>query len=284
MKSVLSCCKWFGTSFIAIFLSVRLFAQGTEFLGEDETPPALPQIPNQQPVPAAPAEEAPPTLPQATPALPQISQWIDLIFLMDVSGSMERTLPDSRGLNKLDAAKTILIGMIPSLRETIRFQLWTFSSRIDKLKNSPAVKPPPLSPIFEPIGKPDSIARKHLTAEIQKIQPPGDFALRTNLYHAVNDTIFYFQSALYQAPQNQTPIKTIVLLSDGQDDNLSPITLGIVMSTKIKFPDVDIRAIGYTISKDDEFFQVLCQIASKNQCVTANNWAELKKMIQLFIN
>ena len=270
---------------MVIFLSVNSFAQGTEFLGEEtpQEPVASPQQPALQSNQPVPNPLPNPTISQQSD-FNQAFQFIDLIFLMDVSGSMERTLPDSKGMNKLNAAKTILIGMIPSLREEIRLQLWTFSSKIDKLQNSPAVTPTPLIPIFEPIGKPDSLVRKHLIAEIQNIQPPGDAALRTNLYSAVNDAISYFQSGLYQPPAHQTPIQAIVLLSDGQDDNLSPITLGIVMSTKIKFPDVDIRAIGYTISKDDEFFQVLCQIASKNQCVTANNWTELKKMIQFFIN
>ena len=75
----------------------------------------------------------------------------------------------------------------------------------------------------------------------------------------------------------------VVVLADGQDDDLSPIKLPHVLAAKRKHPQVLIRTIGFGISKSDPLYHTLCQLASNRQsCTVAKDAAQLQRILRSF--
>lgn len=237
------------------------------------------QTPVAPPEPAL--EPAPPAA--VTPATPTSQDVADVILLMDVSGSME-ALVEGQNMTKLAAAKTALITLVEKMVDIARFQLWTFSVKVTQHSVSVAKDAPKKRGKFAPIGSQGSAARQELADIIKNIEIPKDGTV-TNLYAAILQAMQYYYSSAYNAPDaGQTPSKVIVVLSDGQDDQLSPIKIGRVMMAKGAFPDIQIKTIGFGIKAEGRSHKELCSLATKQQCALAQDAAQLQKVLQSFTN
>ncbi len=259
---------------------------GTNVLGADEPPPPPPPVEEEEEdlTPQPPAEPPEDDDDDDDDEPVQVFPAADVILLMDVSGSMEALLRGEENISKLNAAKQALVQLATDMKPDIRFQLWTFSSKLKKQPNSPEVEPPPRDVIFESIGSRDSPVRQHLIRVIREVEPPGDEALVTNLYEAIYRTINYFLSKAYKpAGGSRSSSQVIVVLSDGKDDGLSPVGLGTIRSAKRQYPNIDIRTIGYGIQPEDRHAQILCQIATENRCALANDAKKLEEVLKAFV-
>ncbi len=251
----------------------------TEFFNEEEPPP--PQEEPQQPPPpgAPPVQEAPPA-PAPAPVVGG-QPGADVLFLMDVSGSMESYLLDEK-MNKLDSAKTALSNVVEKMKNNARFQLWTFSATVIQQPGSIVKERPKKRGAFASIGGP---AREDLLEVIRNIEIPGKLASVTNLYAAILQAMQYFESHAYKPSESGAASeKLIVVLSDGRDDEVSPVNLGTILIAKDEFPDIEIRTIGFGIEKNDPFHRILCTLATKNTCALAKDAAELQKVVSSFVN
>ena len=235
-----------------------------------------PQI-QQQPVQQQPVQQQP--VQQQTTTVRRVVA--DVLLLMDVSGSMEALVVGQK-INKLKAAKTALINVVEKMVDNARFQLWTFSAKVTQHPVSMGKGVPKKRGKFVPIGSQGSQTRQELSDLINAIEIPKD-ATVTNLYAAILMAMQYYYSAGYNAPKSgQPPTKVIVVLSDGQDDQLSPIKIGKVLMAKGAFPDIQIKTIGFGIKPQNIFHKELCYLATQQQCALAQNSVQLEKVLKSF--
>ena len=264
--------------FISSFgMGATIYAQGTDFFGDPEPPPPPPK---QEAVRIKPKVE--PQRPIKKKVLPPKRQKkisnSDIIFLLDVSGSMEAASNHPR-VTKLKAAQNALTYFSKKMHEGTRFQLWTFSTGLKRTPNSSNVSTRGALPIFEYIGNKNSVVRNHFVRNIQSIKT-GD---ETHLYMAIAEAIKYFQTPSYfkYLPQEARK-KIIVVLADGQDDNRNSIKLPHVLALKNQFPEVEIKTIGFGIQPDGKLKNILCLIATNENCTISNDSKSLKKILRQF--
>ena len=258
-----------------------ILAQGTNFFTVPEkkkvTPPKKVSKPKALPKllpPPKPKPKPKPVVVKKTDPRRSIS---DVIFLLDTSGSMDAFLPE-REQSKLNAAKQALTFFAKNMRQGTRFQLWSFNARLKKHPNSQATGKSS-NVVFEPIGSKASKVRKHLIREVEGLETRGG----TNLYQSVFQALRYFRSSLYKVPPNTTRRKIIVVLADGQDDNLSQVKLRNVLDASRRNGDVKIRTIGFGITTQDPLYEVLCKMASdRKSCTVVGDAASLQKIITSF--
>ncbi|MDE0905954.1 MAG: VWA domain-containing protein [SAR324 cluster bacterium] len=266
-------------------LETPVSAQGFNFFGSPpkKQAPAAVIVPQPQPQPKLqlqpkPAPPQPKPKPKPKPVVQPKRSISDVLFVMDTSGSMDAPAPGER-LSKLASAKKALRYFAKHMREGTRIQFWTFNARIQQQPNSPALKPRSATVIFEPIGPSGSAVRRHLSKVIDQLDTRGG----TNLYEALHQAIRSFRSSAYQVPKGAKRRKLVVVLADGQDDDLSPIKLPHVLAAKRKHPQVLIRTIGFGISKSDPLYHTLCQLASNRQsCTVAKDAAQLQRILRSF--
>ncbi|MGK5091850.1 vWA domain-containing protein [Deltaproteobacteria bacterium TL4] len=280
------CFKGFSRVLLIFVLTVPAYAvqgQGTHFWVVPEKPPATDPQPKPvsppKPEPRQPPKEVPPPPPPLPTPPPKVTlSTSDVIFLLDISGSMEATL-GGNPLNKLESAQKALTYFAEAMKQGTRFQLWTFSTHITQHPNSEEHQNQSKRD-FEAIGPPDSKARAHLKKLINDLKTDGG----TNLYEAIYKAIQYFEFSAY--PAETTPrkrYKVIVVLADGQDDELSTITLQHVLSLKRQHPDIEIKTIGFGITPGSPFHQTLCKLASNPaHCALTSEFKELQQMLHSF--
>ena len=258
------------------------WGQGTEFLGdpppEDPPPPANLTPPPQEP-PVQP--EIPPQAPPVQPQQQVISQQqgnADILFLVDVSGSMEAFFP-AQNVRKLEAAKQSLAVVINGLNPGNRIQLWSFSYDLDQHPNSEEAKKRRNYGQFDEIGDQASDVRRFLVQEVNRLEPPEDSAITTNLYQALFTAIYHFNTPIYRNQTETEREKIIVLIADAQDDLTSKIKLGNVLVAKSTFPDVDIRAIGIGVPDKSKLFNEMCSLSTNQQCTLVENADKFREIL-----
>ena len=260
-------------------------SQGTEFwvVPEEPKPVAAPPAPKPvskpQPKPEAKPqpvlEPKPEPPPKPVPPVPVAQSISDVLLLMDISGSMDAAIEKS-SMSKLESAQKALIYFAQNMKEGTRFQLWTFSAQITQHPSTP--DQPKGSPgKFTPIGPPNSPIRQHLEKTIQGLKTEGG----TNLYQAIYQALNHFNSSTNpSSSEGNKRYKVMVVLSDGEDDNLSPINLPQVLELKKQHPEIDIKTIGFGIAPQSPFHQTLCQLASSPQtCILATQIQELQQLL-----
>ena len=258
-----------------------ILAQGTNFFTVPEkkkvTPPKKVSKPKALPKPLPPPKPKLKPKPVVVKKPDPRRSISDVIFLLDTSGSMDAFLPEQEQ-SKLNAAQQALTYFAKNMREGTRFQLWSFNARLKKHPNSQAAGKSS-NVVFEPIGSKASKVRKHLIREVEGLETRGG----TNLYQSVFQALRYFRSSLYKVPHNTTRRKIIVVLADGQDDNLSQVKLRNVLDASRRNGDVKIRTIGFGITTQDPLYEVLCKMASdRKSCTVAGDAASLQKIITSF--
>lgn len=266
--------------FLVWFLFVPFSARTqTEFLGNEEEQPQQPEQP--------PPEQPPPVAEPQQPAVqevalpPLIQNPIDVLLLMDVSGSMEALILDEN-MNKFNAAKQALSNVVQNMSPSVRFQLWTFSGSVKQHPIPMGKDKQKKRGKFEPIGGQDSQARKALLDLVRSLEIPRD-ANVTNLYLALRQAMQYYHSSGYNLPNaGNPPSKVIVVLSDGKDDQQSPVRLGDILIAKANFPEIEIKTLGFGIQPDDPFHKELCSLATKAQCALAQDAQQLQKVLKSF--
>lgn len=183
-------------------------------------------------------------------------------------------------ISKLDAAKQALTFVAKNMDEGIRFQLWSFNAKITPQRNSPELRPRPKDVVFEAVGAKNSKVRKHLIKLIKRLDTRGG----TNLYEAVFKALDYFKSSTYTLPDTKIKRrKIIVVLADGQDDDMSSVKLRHVQKLKSSSKEVHINTIGFGISQGSPFHQILCEIASSPEsCSVTDKPSRLQELVQSF--
>lgn len=254
---------------ILVFLLLQSglgFAQGTQFFGEDPVTTLPPATYPPRPVSTLPPRRTP------QPSQQDATSNSDILFLIDLSGSMESNLP-GKAETKLQAAKQALTFFNENMKPGARFQLWSFNQSIDR--HSPkGIR----QRGFVEVGPIGAEVRQKMSATIHEFSTKGG----TRLYQAVAEALQYFHSAEYQPLAAQTRYKVIVVLADGQDDGRGSVTLAQLLALKKRYSDIEIKAIGYGVSQDGPFFKTLCQIATSNQCSIAQDEKVLIQLVRSF--
>ena len=245
--------------------------EGTQFIREQETdtPPVEEIKPDEKKpeVPAAIKKEV-----TEKPVVTNPPRYPTVVFLVDTSDSMLNRLPGAKG-SRLDEAKAALIRVLQGMPAKSRVQLWTFNRSmepilIDRVKKGR----------FILIGKKGH--RQALIDQVRKLRTSGG----TNLYQSIVKAMRNFSARRDQRFYRlgiRYPV--LVVVSDGEDGGKTRETLKTVQKTKEKFPLVTINTIGFKISRSNQWFQVLCQIAtSKEGCAIAGNEGQLVQMLEGF--
>jgi len=264
--------RWLLFLYMGIFLFPwTVSAQGTEFFEDPEEPT----------VPTPKVRTPPPTIRSVVvPAKKKIVRQpkkrsnSDIIFLMDISGSMDSFL-DKQEISKLKAAKEALIYFAKNMKEGARFQLWTFSGQITQHVGSKDEGSKTAG--FEPIGSPNSATRQQLVKTVETVKTRGG----TKLYEAVYKAVGYFHSTAYSNRSREQRQKIVLILADGEDDDLSPIKLKHVLEQR-SASKITIRTIGIGITKNTSLHRVLCQLATDNKCTITHDIETLKKILHSF--
>jgi Ca-activated chloride channel family protein len=138
-------------------------------------------------------------------AFPQVRKRANVLFLVDVSGSMDEPISASR--TKLDGAKDAILRALDHFTAGDSVGLAAFAQAVDG-----SLVPGQLTPVAD-IGT----SRAALERAIGGLKSMGD----TPLYQAVDE--FTARQASSWAPDR---INAVVVLSDGEDDPLNAPTIG----------------------------------------------------------
>jgi len=141
----------------------------------------------------------------------------NVLAVIDVSGSMAGPVPGSRA-TKIDLVKQAAVGALPLFSDEDRLGIWQFSSgQAGNRAYRPVV---PLGPMSDPVnGTP---RRQALAAGLQRMRPGG----RTGLYESTLAAVDYLRRHWIR-----DRINSVVLLSDGQDDNTGS---GLTLASLVK--------------------------------------------------
>ncbi len=164
------------------------------------------QIPNPVALPS------PRVLTAATATFPEVRKRSQVLFLLDVSGSMEE--PAAPGLTKLQAAKNAIVLALDHFTETDRVGLAAFSTAPDG-----SLTPGAVAPVTE-----ISAGKGQFVSTLSTLTSVAD----TPLYAAVADF-----SSVQAASWDPERINAIVLLSDGRDDTPVPSTTREAMLARL---------------------------------------------------
>ncbi|HVD16649.1 MAG TPA: substrate-binding and VWA domain-containing protein [Actinomycetota bacterium] len=141
----------------------------------------------------------------------------NVLAVIDASGSMAGQVPGTRS-SKLDLVKEAAGGALPLFSDQDRLGLWQFSSHLDGDRPYRIVVP--LGRVSEsPGGTP---RRQAMAGGLQAMRPGG----RTGLYETTLAAVDYMRR--HWVPDR---INTVVLLTDGEDDNTAS---GLTLAALVK--------------------------------------------------
>jgi Ca-activated chloride channel homolog len=141
----------------------------------------------------------------------------NVLAVIDTSGSMAGQVPRTRS-SKLDLVKEAADGALPLFSDQDRLGLWQFSSHLHGDRPYRIVVP--LGRVSEsPGGTP---RRQAMAGGLQAMRPGG----RTGLYETTQAAVDYMRH--HWAPDR---INTVVLLTDGEDDNTAG---GLTLAALVK--------------------------------------------------
>jgi hypothetical protein len=106
----------------------------------------------------------------------------------------------------------------------------------------------------------------------------------TNLYQSTIAALEIFADPNDQpAYRSGQRFPVLVVVSDGEDWGKSGHTLDQVKAAERKLPFVTVNTIGFTVGKDDPWFNTLCAMATRPEgCATAGDQAQLSAMLESF--
>lgn len=240
--------------------------QGTQFVGEEEKKPAQPPPGDKPPPPDTAAVKAP------DPPKPPPPRYPSVIFLVDTSDSMLNKVAGGK-LRQLDVAKTALVSVLQGMSRETRVQIWTFNTvlRPVLVKGVPKGR-------FIPIGR-----RNNRAALIRQVNSLRTFG-GTNLYRSIVKALAFFSNARDQrAYRSGQRFPVLVVLSDGEDGGTTREKLETVEKEKSNYPLVTINTVGFNISENPKWLEILCRIATERQgCATADDGPQLQRMLDSF--
>jgi Mg-chelatase subunit ChlD len=195
-----------------------------------------------------------------------------VVFLVDTSDSMLNRPAPARP-TRLEEAKGALIQVLRKMTPEAQVQVWSFNTRM---------VPVPVDGVregrFIVIGKGNH--REQLIEQVRSLRTAGG----TNLYSSVVKALAFFaeprDQALYRAGRRY-PV--LVVVSDGEDGGKTQETLKTVQEEKGRHPLVTVNTIGFALDREQQWFEVLCRIASRPEgCATADDGAQLQTMLESF--
>ncbi len=243
--------------------------QGTQFVGEEEKKPSQPP-PEDKPPPPDPAAVKAPDPPQPPPKAPP--RYPSVIFLVDTSDSMLNKVAGGRR-RQLDEAKAALVSVLRGMSRETRVQIWTFNTVL-----RPVLVKGVRKGRFIPIGRRRN--RAALIRQVNSLRTSGG----TNLYRSIVKALAFFSNPRDQrAYRSGQRFPVLVVLSDGEDGGKTREKLETVEKEKNKYPLVTINTVGFNISKNPEWLEILCRIATERQgCATADDGPQLQRMLDSF--
>ncbi len=166
----------------------------------------------------------------------------DILFVIDISGSMERTVPDGR--QRMSVVKDVLIAGLDGLPPVHNVALWTFSSEINRVL--------PLRPFGE--------TRPQVASAIASLSPDGT----TALYRAVRAA-----QREMAARVSKDRISAVIVLTDGKnedpaDSNLARLLADIDSITLEAAGKPSVRVFSIAFSGDANF-DVMRQISERTR-------------------
>ena len=266
MLIILWVLAWPGAGMAQLTEDATTSTQGTQFVGEEETKPPPDQPLPPEPQAAVKPPEPPKPPPQARPRFPSV------VFLVDTSDSMLNKV-DGGKRRQLDEAKAALVAVLQGMSRETRVQIWTFNTVM-----RPVLVKGVRKGRFIPIGKRNY--RAALIAQVNSLRTSGG----TNLYRSIVKALAIFSNRRDQrAYRSGQRFPVLVVLSDGEDGGKTREKLETVEKEKSKYPLVTINTVGFNISENPEWLEILCRIATERQgCATAGDGPQLQKMLDSF--
>jgi len=168
----------------------------------DQAGPAIGLLPN-QPAQTFPTPTAETTL-AALESWSQLRKTANVISLVDVSGSMQQTVPGG-STTRLEAAKQAAISSLSLFTDADEVGLWSFSGGVKGVRDW--TEQVPVGPMGAPLG--GRPRREALQAAIKGLQAKGD----TGLYNSV-------AAAYSNVLERYRPdrINAVVVLTDGRNE------------------------------------------------------------------
>ncbi|MGH3937693.1 MAG: substrate-binding and VWA domain-containing protein [Pseudonocardiaceae bacterium] len=153
-------------------------------------------------------------------ALTSIQSGSRLLTVLDVSGSMAALAPGGGGVSKLDVALQVAVNGLALYPDDTEAGLWTFSTNL-----APGVDYRELVPVIRLGKNPDgTTGRERLAQALGSIQavPNGETALYDTALAAVRSL---------RESWRADSVNSVVLLTDGKDDDPDGITLEMLLAT-----------------------------------------------------
>ncbi len=217
-------------------------------------------------LPAGPASilrpPAPQVLAEVQRSWDELRKRAHVLFVLDVSGSMDEPVPSAGG-SKLELAQEAAISALDGFADDDEVGLWVFSTQLGG-GGEPWLELQEVSPAAESVPA--------MQADIAALVPGGGTALYATLRAAQRAVLSDFAS---------DRINAIVLLSDGRneypaDDNLA----GLLRQLEGESVDTSVRVftIGYGEGADSEALIAIAE-ASRGQYYEANDPASIQKVL-----
>ena len=182
----------------------------------------------------------------------------NVLWVVDVSGSMKEQVPGT-GRTRMDLAKASLAKAMDQFIGVDRVGLWEFSTRLDGSKDYRELVP---------IG-PVSANRSVLKAKVGALQPVSD----TGLY----DTALAAFTKVREQKVNGA-INSVVLLTDGVNDDPGSISLDALLGRLDKRSGVRLFTIGFSAGADHAGLKRISE-ATDAHAYDASDAASIDKVI-----
>ncbi|GAA0942326.1 substrate-binding and VWA domain-containing protein [Actinocorallia libanotica] len=204
------------------------------------------------------APPAPDVLARALDGWEALRKRSNVLWVVDVSGSMKEQVPGT-GKTRMELAKASLVSAMDQFIGVDRVGLWEFATRLDGSRDHRELVP---------IG-PVSQNRAQLKAKVGALQPVSDTGL--------HDTAL----AAFEKVRDQRvdgAINSVVLLTDGVNDDAGSISLETLLGKLDKESGVRLFTVGFSGGADHAGLKRIAE-ATDAQSYDASDAASIDKVI-----
>jgi len=204
------------------------------------------------------APPAPDVLARALDSWAALRKRSNVLWVVDVSGSMKEQVPGT-GKTRMELAKSSLASAMDQFIGVDRVGLWEFATRLDGRRDHRELVP---------IG-PVSQNRARLKAKVGALQPVSD----TGLY---DTALAAFEKV--RAERVNGAINSVVLLTDGVNDDPDSISLEALLGRLDKESGVRLFTVGFSAGADHAGLKRIAE-ATDAHSYDASDAASIDKVI-----